>query len=596
MRHANACLETTIRGCKVLLRDLRVVIATLALVAAACDGADHGGVGGGGASGHGGSNAGEAGADKPDAGANSAGLGGSSVGGEAGSEGGHSTGGAGRGGTSGAGGTGGRGGTSPEGGTAGWAAGGAGNSAGAAGEGGNGEGGLAGESGQAGQGGSAGEPEFIEPLVPRHTTGAQNTVVILLSYGPLEDIAIDNPPSIIGVTRRLADIADAVRKFSYDKAWLDPIRMLGIYSGAVRGCTDPYSPGNSEAITRYAIERADSEVDFRNVDRIVVMLHNDIGMLSCDINPNGGFNHRLESADGPFSAGVMMMKVNFPVDPQNRDTVAIHEFVHTFGTGHVASIECYDGTALAERVSYSYTPGITNGFPDSVLCPTWAFSALDLMGIHYSQWANIDAPLKKQFGWLGPENIVTTRAGSYALKPLDASNTAAGTLMIQIPIPYTTNWYTLEHRAEAPSPGVYLYLAMGGGRPPTLLPFLLSTAPFGDPGAVPHPLPLGVTSIDAAMDLSVEVISSDAAGANVDITSDPSYVTQCADGVSNETSGGWESYDGDDYSCRIGDGLSELEPAPACYDGMDNDGDGRTDEQDPGCTAAGTLKPEDDHE
>lgn len=47
---------------------------------------------------------------------------------------------------------------------------------------------------------------------------------------------------------------------------------------------------------------------------------------------------------------------------------------------------------------------------------------------------------------------------------------------------------------------------------------------------------------------------------------------------------------------RIGDGLSELEPAPACYDGMDNDGDGRTDEQDPGCTAGGTLKPEDDHE
>jgi hypothetical protein len=31
--------------------------------------------------------------------------------------------------------------------------------------------------------------------------------------------------------------------------------------------------------------------------------------------------------------------------------------------------------------------------------------------------------------------------------------------MIQVPIPYTTSWYTLEHRAEAPNPGVYLYLA-----------------------------------------------------------------------------------------------------------------------------------------
>jgi hypothetical protein len=95
-----------------------------------------------------------------------------------------------------------------------------------------------------------------------------------------------------------------------------------------------------------------------------------------------------------------------------------------------------------------------------------------------------------------------------------------------------------------------------------LYPFLLSTAPFGEPGAVPHPLPLGVTSIDAARDLSVEVISSDAAGATVDVRSDPSYVTQCTDGVSNETSWGQPFYDDDDYGCRTGAGLSELEPPP----------------------------------
>jgi hypothetical protein len=98
------------------------------------------------------------------------------------------------------------------------------------------------------------------------------------------------------------------------------------------------------------------------------------------------------------------------------------------------------------------------------------------------------------------------------------------------------------------------------------------------------------------MHLSVNVISSNEAGATVDITSDPSYVTQCTDGVSNETSWGSESYDGADYSCRTGDGLSELEPAPACYDGIDNDGDGRTDEQDPSCTADGTFQPEHDQE
>jgi hypothetical protein len=85
-------------------------------------------------------------------------------------------------------------------------------------------------------------------------------------------------------------------------------------------------------------------------------------------------------------------------------------------------------------------------------------------------------------------------------------------------------------------------------------------------------------------------------GATVLIASDPSYVTQCTDGTRNETAASASAFDADDYSCSASGGLSELEPAPTCYDGVDNDADGRMDEQDPDCTVGGAFRPESDLE
>jgi hypothetical protein len=431
--------------------------------------------------------------------------------------------------------------------------------------------------------------------LPRHTTGAQNTVAILLSAATMADTGPDNPASIAGVMRRFRDTDQLLRKFSYGKAWLDPVRVLGVYAGTIPGCVSPYNPGNPDAIVRYAISRADPDVDYRSVDRILIMLAPDL-WGSCYTNPNGGFYPELDSEEGPFSAGVTMHEgIDFAFDGGTIDRVDIHEIVHTFGTGEVGFLSCYTTPAHTEPVPYSYTLGVPNGIPLGDVCPA-DFSQLELMGAYYYQaWGNITGSLKKQFGWLGPENVVTTRAGTYTLRPLDASTSASGTLMIRIPIPYTMNSYNLEQRVEAPEPGVYLYLATAS-RPPQEHVHQLWTAPYGIPGSGPHPLQLGTTTIDAAMDLIVDVISSDSGGATLTITSDPTYVTQCSDGVINGNNYLGTVWDQDDYSCQNGDGLSELEPAPACFNGLDDDGDGRTDEQDPGCLVDGVLQRQDDSE
>jgi hypothetical protein len=266
------------------------------------------------------------------------------------------------------------------------------------------------------------------------------------------------------------------------------------------------------------------------------------------------------------------------------DLVDSHEFIHTLMTGHVTRLTCFESAARTARRPYTYVPGIRNQFPAEDVCPYFLdFSPLDLMGQYWNAWGNVNAALKKQFGWLHPENTVMTRSGSYTLNPLDSSATASGTLMIEIPIPYTMASYILEHRAEAPLPGVYAYLAISSGPPSFVIPYLLSTEPYTVLYAPAEPLRLGLTTLDAAMELDVTVVSSSSAGATLTISSNEDYVTQCTDGVWNGRSYGWDSIDAADYSCQAGNGLSEIDPAPQCSNGIDDDGDGPYDQYDADC-------------
>jgi formylglycine-generating enzyme required for sulfatase activity len=60
----------------------------------------------------------------------------------------------------------------------------------------------------------------------------------------------------------------------------------------------------------------------------------------------------------------------------------------------------------------------------------------------------------------------------------------------------------------------------------------------------------------------------------------------CSDGLDNDGDG---LVDLDDPGCADGNDLDERSPALACDDGADNDGDGRVDLDDPGCPAPGST-------
>jgi hypothetical protein len=128
------------------------------------------------------------------------------------------------------------------------------------------------------------------------------------------------------------------------------------------------------------------------------------------------------------------------------------------------------------------------------------------------------------------------------------------------------------------------------------VPWLLSTEPYAAPYSAAAPLRLGLTTIDTAMGLDVNVVSSTIDGATLTITSDETYVTQCSDAVWNGDGFDWDSIDAADYSCQAGTGLSEIDPAPQCFNGIDDDGDGPYDRHDPDCLVNGSFAPQDNRE
>jgi len=279
----------------------------------------------------------------------------------------------------------------------------------------------------------AGEITSHEPLaagLPCSLTGEQKVAVILINF--------PSTPLSATVTAASMQAAFFGAGRSLDTYWREVSGGAAWATGAVFGpfdFTTNYTCNQSDAIRTAAIQAADSSLDFRQYNRIFLIVPNagscsvGLGTYGC-----GGLS---SSGDGSFTASTTWLRADYLTTNDAVLSVAAHEGGHNLGLNHASSLD-YGAEALGPFGSAGTHSEYENRY--SIMGISWRVGNAFNLG-HYT------ANHKAELGWLslgdGYQQVST--AGSYSLLPAETGS--AGTRALRVERGAGSNkWLWLEYR------------------------------------------------------------------------------------------------------------------------------------------------------
>lgn len=262
------------------------------------------------------------------------------------------------------------------------------------------------------------------------TTGAQNSVIILINFPGLPLPANVTPTSVW-------DIFFSASGRSVDGYWREASYNKASATGVVVG---PYTVDRVYTCDEYyqmraaAIAAADAAVNFTSYTRVFLVFPNPgscawagLGTLGCGT---------ISSADGNFTASTSWLRADYMGSRDNGVKLSTHEGGHNL-TLHHASSRDFGATEILGPVGAAGTLNEYGGTTSTM--GSWNFG-------HY------DAPHKARMGWLSGGNILTTEtAGSHTILPFETSTSGVQALKVRRGTGNAA-WLWLEYRQPV---GIY---------------------------------------------------------------------------------------------------------------------------------------------
>jgi M6 family metalloprotease-like protein len=262
------------------------------------------------------------------------------------------------------------------------------------------------------------------------TTGEQKVVVVLVSF-PSKPLLSSVTPDMMAQTYfgQGLSLDKFLQESSYSKAWA---------SGQVLGpvVLDADYIGQPTAVRNAAIRAASGLIDFRNFDRIALVVPQaSTGLSSGGLGSLGCSQIPLYPSGTTTASTTWLGDVSLG-DERSRVGAAIHEMGHNLGLGHARAADFGD-EPLGPVGQLPAPWDEVHDYGDS-------FSN---MGRDLGQWA---APHKLLLGWLqGGTDISTVEAsGSFTLKPFE--NAGSGTKAVKLRRGTGNDaWLWLEYRQRS---------------------------------------------------------------------------------------------------------------------------------------------------
>ncbi len=260
------------------------------------------------------------------------------------------------------------------------------------------------------------------------TVGVQNIAVILVNFSNGTLPANLTPAFVTNAFFGVNSLDTFWKEASYNQTSAAG-QVFGPFTlpSTVTACS------STTAMRTAAIAAADSQVDFRNYTRIVI-IHPNVGSCSIGVGTIGCSG--LTSADGSFQASTAWLRGDYLTTSSAIVSVASHEAGHNLGMQHASTYD-YGATALGPPG----TAGTYNEYWD-------VFSA---MGLSFNNGGTIlighyAAPQKAALGWLpsGSGYQTVTSTGSFTVLPTEVAT--AGTKALRVQRPGTNKYLWLEYR------------------------------------------------------------------------------------------------------------------------------------------------------
>jgi M6 family metalloprotease-like protein len=351
-----------------------------------------------------------------------------------------------------------------------------------------------------------------------NSTGVQSVVVLLVNFGTNTLPAVVTPSFVQSMFFGSGRSLDGYwREVSY---------------GATSASGDVFGPftlsgtldcSQSNAVRTAAIAAADGVVDFRNYNRLFIIMPNvgscsiGLGTLGCGTLSSPG--------DGSFTASTSWLRADYVDDNDAGVQGAAHEGGHNMGLQHAASA-AYSPSPLGSIGS----AGTHDEYGDrySAMGIGFSFNGRSFLG-HYA------APHKNTLGWFAGGNVQQVQApGTYLVESYTTATTGVKTLRIKRGLGPDDAWLWLEYRRpdgydatwQTYTSQLYSGALIHYERPPEYPGYtrLLAFNP-NSPGSFVQPaLPAGSTWTDPFSELRITVNSATAGALSVTVN----YDTPCA--------------------------------------------------------------------
>lgn len=245
--------------------------------------------------------------------------------------------------------------------------------------------------------------------------GSQKTLIIIANIGSNNASANRSEVERLMLSDEFGSVKDYYDKNSYGETSIDA-DVYGPYNLPDSVCNIDEMLKASLMVAREDI--LSSGKSFNNYSRVVL----DVPNTPCVFyNGQGsiGKQHILLDTGEEFNASVSW-------DFHFSSRTVGHELGHNFGVHHANLYRCGDNAN--KNVPFSYE------------CDSFEYGdPYDIMGS--AQLAHMNAPHKKEIGWLSNDNIATVTSGDYILYPLEISQPAGYIQMIKMPIETETSFY-----------------------------------------------------------------------------------------------------------------------------------------------------------
>jgi M6 family metalloprotease-like protein len=261
------------------------------------------------------------------------------------------------------------------------------------------------------------------------TSGEQKVAVILVNFP-----SVSLPASVTASSMQTAFFG-AGR--SLDTYWREVSGGAAWATGSVFGpytLSTGYTCDQFDAIRTAAIQAADPHADFRQYNRLFLIVPN-AGSCSIGRGSLGCSSH--SSSDGSFTASTTWLRADYLTANDATLSVAAHEGGHNLGLDHASSL---DHGAVAVGA-----PGVEGTHSEygnwySVMGISWRIGSSYNIG-HYSAFH------KSRLGWLAPGSgyQTITAAAAHTVLPFETGTTGTRALRMQRG-PGSDKWLWLEYR------------------------------------------------------------------------------------------------------------------------------------------------------